>query len=75
MSEYNADLEKGFLPIVGTRVLVIGTRFHGFWGKVVARPESWSKRSIAVKLDEWDEPVKLFRHNIFTESEVELMRL
>lgn len=69
-NHYNADLEKGFLPILGTKVQVIGTRFHGFKGVVVETPESWPKRAIAVLLNEWDEPVKLFRHNISTELEM-----
>lgn len=69
---YDADLEKGFLPIVSTRVLVIGTRFNGFWGIVVNVPKPWPVRAIAVKLDEWDDPVKLYRHNIFTDLEIEL---
>ena len=63
------ELTKGFLPIEGTRVLVIGTRHNGFKGSVVEKPPEWSARSIAVLLDEWDEPIKLFRHNIFTDAD------
>jgi hypothetical protein len=67
---YNADLEKGFLPIEGSKVMVLGTRWNGFRGEVVAKPKNWPERAIAIKLDEWDEPIKLYRHNIFTEIEI-----
>jgi hypothetical protein len=59
---------------VGTRVLVTGTRFHGFWGKVVERPSDWSTGAIAVLLDKWDEVVKLYKHNLWTEAEVNKRR-
>lgn len=65
------DLTRGFLPITGTKVRVIGTRYHGFWGTVTEKPEGWSERSIAIFIDEWDKVVKLYRHNIFTELELE----
>jgi hypothetical protein len=63
------ELEKGFLPIVGTRVFVTGTRHHGFRGEVIAPDPTWSPRAIAVRLDEWpDEVFKFYNHNLIRED-------
>lgn len=53
--------------IVGTRVYVSGTKHNGFRGVIVQRPatpEYQSFDSLAVLLDEFDEPIKLYYHNL-----------
>lgn len=58
------EMTHGFLPIVGMRVEVLGTKHNGFSGVVVDKPSDWSERALAILLDEWDEPIKLFNHNV-----------
>jgi len=54
----------GFLPITGTRVFVTGTKHHGFRGVVLEPTEGMSPRAIRVQLDEWDEPLTFYNHNL-----------
>lgn len=54
----------GFLPITGMRIEVLGTKHNGFNGVVVEKPKGWPDRALAILLDEWDEPIKLFNHNV-----------
>ncbi len=52
---------------IGTRVFITGTKHHGFRGKIIERPrtpEYQSLNSIPVLLDEWDEPMKFYFHNL-----------
>lgn len=63
-TSFQLGCERGFLYIPGTRVFVTGTRHHGMRGEVVEAPEGWPARAQAVRLDEFDEPVKLYRHNL-----------
>ncbi len=58
------DDHNGYMPNVGMRVFVTGTKHHGFRGVVVDR--CW--RSIKVKLDEFEEPVILYTHNLILED-------
>lgn len=55
--------EIDHLPIVGGRVYVTGTKHNGFRG-VVVRHEG---RVVIVQLDEFDEPVRLYNHNLLHE--------
>lgn len=59
------EKSHGFLLIVGTRVLVTGTRHHGFRGEVVPKSEGMSERALAVRLDEWpDQTFTFYLHNL-----------
>ena len=44
----------------GSRVFVTGTKHHGFRGTVV---ESFANGHL-VLLDEWNEPIKFYTHNL-----------
>lgn len=58
----------GFLPNEGMRVMVTGTRHHGFRGTVLPAREGQAPRAVLVQLDEFDEPVVLYTHNLILES-------
>jgi ribosomal protein S4E len=63
-TSFKLGCDRGFLFIPGTRVFVTGTRHHGMRGKVVETPTDWPARAQAVQLDEFNESMKFFRHNL-----------